>query len=106
MRVGPVRSSDRRRLPECLLNLPTLALRERAMFDDPNLVALGAGVGLVMSHEPRIAADVLLVSLVLHETFDTHHDGLVHLVADHGTDQCSSNASFADAFAHLPASRF
>src|SRR5688572_22021610 len=95
-------SLDRRRLGEGGLHLPPLALRDRSVFDDSDLVPDVAGVRLVVGHELRIAAHVLLVLGVLHQALDPHHHRLVHLVAhDHAYERAPHTA-----IAHSPAPRF
>src|SRR5687768_13004169 len=42
------------------LHFPAFSLRDRPVFDDPDLISDVAGVALVVGHEPRIAAHVLL----------------------------------------------
>src|SRR5262245_16071393 len=93
-----------RRLGERRLDLPALALGDRSVLDDPDPVADAAAVLLVMRHELGEAADVLLVARILHQPLDLHHDRLVHLVADHLTDQCPAHASLLHGFAsRIPA---
>src|SRR5574342_1113409 len=86
--------SDRRRPRQGGLDLPALALRDGPVFDDLDAIADRAGILLVVRHELREAAHVLLVLRILHEPLHAHHDGLVHLVADDRSHQGSPHAAF------------
>src|SRR5271168_3993000 len=64
-------------------DFPTLALRDRAAFADPHLVADLEAVGLVMRRIFLRARDELLVDRVHDAPLDQDRDGLVALVAHH-----------------------
>src|SRR4029453_4891758 len=66
--LGPRRLGDR------LLPLPALPLRERPVLDDADLVPDAARVGLVVRHEPRVAAYVLFVLRIAGERLDPKGD--------------------------------
>src|SRR5215210_2957514 len=74
------------RLFHDLEHAPALQLRERPGLHDPHQIALPGFTRLVVCIELPGAHHALAVNRMGDTTFDTDHDSLVHLVAQHRAD--------------------
>ena len=78
---------------------PPLCLAHRAGLHDLYDIPDGALILLIMSVEAGSLLYELTIDRVLHLPFDSHSDGLIHLIALHHPDPRFAQISFNHCFA-------
>ena len=80
---------------------PTLGLAERTALHDPHDIPYRAFILLVVGMEAGSLLYELTIDGVLHLTFNSYGDGLIHLVALYNPDPCFAQISFNHCFSFL-----